>query len=239
MDKEQIINELRAALDEKLGKQEISEEAVANMAKVFSDAIKEKSEQYVVEVEKAQAEKDEAVNTQESLKEKVTEVEEQLKSTEEKLSALEQDNQAREAEVRFSARMESIDEVYELDDEDRKILASEVAELDDSEDSFATYQEKLARVWSHKNKEYITKVAAEMEEKISAEVEKRIAELQDSTASNEKIEAPEAKEVTEEALDNVEAEEAVVTNNNAEVAEEPSLRDRFAKTFRDSVKISY
>ena len=31
-----------------------------------------------------------------------------------------------------------------------------------------------------------------------------------------------------------------VTNNNAEVAEtEESLRDRFAKTFRESVKISY
>ena len=31
----------------------------------------------------------------------------------------------------------------------------------------------------------------------------------------------------------VEAEDAAVTNNNAEVAEEPSLRDRFTKTFKN------
>jgi hypothetical protein len=240
MEQEQIINELRAALDEKLGKQEFSEEAVASMTKVFSDAIREKSEQYVADLEKAQAEKEEAVQAHDSLQDKVSEVEEQLKATEEKLAALEEENQSKEAEVRFNSRMEALDEIYELDDEDRKILASEVAELDESEDSFASYQDKLAQVWKHKNKEHITQVAAEMEEKISAEVEKRLAELQDSKASDEKTEAPEAEEVTEEALDNVEAEEAVVTNNNAEVAEtEESLRDRFAKTFRESVKISY
>ena len=49
----------------------------------------------------------------------------------------------------------------------------------------------------------------------------------------------ETSEATEEALDNVEAEDAAVTNNNAEVAEEPSLRERFAQTFKDSVTISF
>ena len=240
MEQEQIINELRAALQENLGKQEFSEEAVASMTKVFSDAIKEKSEKYVVDLEKAQAEKEEAVKSQESLQDKVSEVETQLKSTEEKLCALEDENQSREAEVRFNSRMEALDEIYQLNDEDRKILATEIAELDESEDSFASYQSKLAQVWRHKDKEEITQAAAEMEKKISDEVAKRITELQDSTASDEKIEAPETEAVTEEALDNVEAEEAVVTNNNAEVAEEASsLRDRFAKTFRESVKISY
>lgn len=210
------------------------------MTKVFSDAIKEKSEQYVADLKTAEAEKEEAVKSQESLQDKVSEVEDQLKSTEEKLNALEEENASREAEVRFNSRMEALDELYQLDEEDRKILASEIADLDESEDSFASYQDKLAQVWKHKNKDRITQVAAEMEEKISAEVEKRLADLQDSSASDDKIEAPEAEEVTEKALDNVEAEEAVVTNNNAEVAEdENSLRDRFAKTFRDSVKISY
>jgi hypothetical protein len=60
MDTNQIINEFRAALDEKLGKQDFSEETVASISKVFSDAIKEKSEQYVADLEKAKAEKEEA-----------------------------------------------------------------------------------------------------------------------------------------------------------------------------------
>jgi hypothetical protein len=237
MEQEQLIKEFRAALDEKLGKNEYSEEAVANMTKVFSDAIKNSSEQYVVDLEKAQAEKEDAVQAQDSLREKVTEVEEQLKSTEEKLSTLEDENSSREAEARFNARMEALDEVYELDDEDRKVLASEISELDENEDSFASYQEKIATIWKHKNKERLATLATEMEEKITAEVEKRLAGLKDSKAVDEKIE--ETSEATEEALDNIESEEVAVTNNNAEVAEEPSLKERFAKTFKDSVTISF
>ena len=240
MQQEQLIKEFKAALDEKLGKNEYSEEAVANMTKVFSDAIKNSSEQYVVDLEKAQAEKQDALEAQDSLQEKVTEVEEQLKSTEEKLSSLESENSSREAEARFNARMEALDEVYELDDEDRKVLASEISELDENEDSFASYQEKIATIWKHKNKERLATLATEMEEKISAEVEKRLSELNDSKAVDSKVEeVEETSEATEEALDNIEGEEVAVTNNNAEAAEEPSLKERFAKTFKDSVTISF
>jgi hypothetical protein len=239
METEQLIKEFRATLDEKLTQKEFSEEAVANMTKVFSDAIKVKSEEYSAKLEQANAEKEDAEEAHNSLKDKVSEVEEQLKSTEEKLSSLEQENSSREAEVRFNSRMEALDEVYQLDDEDRKILASEVSDLDDAEDSFAVYQEKLATIWKHKNKERISALATEMEEKISAEVEKRLAELKDSKAGEKTEELKETSEATEEALDNVKAEDAAVTNNNAEVAEEPSLRERFAKTFKDSVTISF
>ena len=72
--------------------------------------------------------------------------------------------------------VQALDEIYDLDDEDRKILASEVAELDESEDSFASYQDKLAQVWKHKNKEHITQVAAEMEEKTKRIVENQQGE---------------------------------------------------------------
>ena len=51
MDKDQIINEFRAALDEKLGNQDFSEESVASISKVFIEAIREKGEQYVADLE--------------------------------------------------------------------------------------------------------------------------------------------------------------------------------------------
>ena len=254
MDKDQIINEFRAALDEKLGKQDFSEESIASISKVFIEAIREKGEQYVADLEKAKAEKEEAVQAQNSLQEKMTEVENQLNSTKEKLTALEEENSAREAEVRFNARMEALNEIYELDEEDSKIVASELADLDETEESFAGYQEKLAKVWEHKNKEFIAAEKKAFEDRVSQEVLKRLDEVaqastkQEETAETEVSEASqEAEEVQEseesdevsDALDNLEVEEAAVINNNESSSDGDSLKERFAKAFKDSIKITY
>jgi hypothetical protein len=250
MDKDTIINEFRAALDEKLGKQDFSEESVASISKVFIEAIREKGEQYVADLDKAKAEKEEAVQAQNSLQEKMGQVEQQLESTREKLAALEEENAAREAEVRFNSRMEALSEVYELDEEDSKILASELAGLDESEESFAGYQEKLAKVWKHKNKDFIAAEQKAFEDRVAQEVEKRLTETaqasEATTEETEEIEVSEASETqeestdeVEEALDSLEVEEAAVVNNNESSSEGVSLRERFAKTFKNSVKISY
>ena len=252
MDKDQIINEFRAALDEKLGNQDFSEESVASISKVFIEAIREKGEQYVADLEKAKAEKEEAVQAQNSLQEKMGEVEQQLQSTQEKLSVLEEENSAREAEIRFNSRMEALNEIYDLDEDDSKIVASEISDLDESEESFAEYQEKLAKVWKHKNKEFIAAEQKAFEDRVAQEVEKRIAqasesqqdteteeELEVAEASAEKTEDAEEADAVEEALESLEVEEAAVVNNNESSSDGESLRDRLQKTFKDSVKISY
>ena len=251
MDKETIINEFRAALDEKLGNQDFSEESVASISKVFIEAIREKGEQYVADLEKAKAEKEEAVQAQNSLQEKMGEVEQQLQSTQEKLSALEQENAARESEVRFNARMELLNEIYDLDEEDSKIVASELADLDETEESFAGYQEKLAKVWKHKNKEFIAAEQKAFEDRVAAEVAKRLETVEAATEEKTEVEvevaqASEAQEEVEEAsdevaeaLDALEVEEAAVVNNNESSSDNESLRDRLSKTFKQSVKISY
>jgi hypothetical protein len=249
MDKDTIINEFRAALDEKLGKQDFSEESVASISKVFIEAIREKGEQYVADLEKAKAEKEEAVQAQNSLQEKMGEVEQQLQSTQEKLAVLEEENAAREAEVRFNSRMEALNEIYQLDEDDSKIVASELANLDETEESFAGYQEKLAKVWKHKNKEFIAAEQKAFEDRVAQEVEKRLSQTVEASENNtEEVEVAEASETQEEteesdevaeALDSLEVEEAAVVNNNESSSEGDSLRDRFAKTFKESVKISY
>tara|TARA_Y100000114_G_scaffold94574_2_gene87922 strand:+ start:2914 stop:4524 length:1611 start_codon:yes stop_codon:yes gene_type:complete len=250
MDKDQIINEFRAALDEKLGNQDFSEESVASISKVFIEAIREKGEQYVADLEKAKAEKEEAVQAQNSLQEKMGEVEQQLQSTQEKLSALEEENAAREAEVRFNSRMEALNEIYDLDEEDSKIVASEISDLDETEESFAEYQEKLAKIWKHKNKEFIEAERKAFEDRVAQEVDKRLAqasETQESVeevaevaeASAEETEETEEADAVEEALESLEVEEAAVVNNNESSSDGESLRERLQKTFKDSVKISY
>jgi hypothetical protein len=251
MDTKQIINEFRAALDEKLGKQDFSEETVASISKVFSDAIKEKSEQYIADLEKAKAEKEEASQAQASLQEKMLEVEEQLQSTKEKLIALEAENSSREAEVRFNSRMEALSEVYDLDDEDLKILVSELTQVDESEEGFASYQEKLSKVWKHKNKDFIAAEQKAFEARVDQEVAKRLetVEATDTEETSEEVakiskasenQEQDSSDEVEDALENVQVEDAAVINNNESSSEvSSSLRDRFAKTFKESVKISY
>jgi hypothetical protein len=81
---------------------------------------------------------------------------------------------------------------------------------------------------------------------VSQEVEKRISET--SSASTEEVSdqaSEEASEETteesevEEVLDSLEVEDAAIVNNNESSSDGESLRDRFAKTFKESVKISY
>jgi hypothetical protein len=133
--------------------------------------------------------------------------------------------------------MSAIEEVYDLDEEDLKVVASEVVTLDETEESFSQYQEKLAVVFKSKSKEYLQQLADEMEAKITAEVEKRLS--QKSEASTE-TSVEQASDVAEQSLENAEAEEAVLPNNNGESIEtEETLRDRFAKAFRYNVKVTY
>jgi succinate dehydrogenase/fumarate reductase flavoprotein subunit len=86
---------------------------------------------------------------------------------------------------------------------------------------------------------------------VAQEVAKRIGTVEASQAedvSEETVQVAEASEAeeqdssdqVEDALENVQVEDAAVINNNESSSEAPSsLRDRFAKTFKESVKISY
>ena len=54
------------------------------------------------------------------------------------------------AAERFNERMSAFDAEYELDDESRQVIASDIADLDD--DSFAAYKNKMAVFMKNKKK---------------------------------------------------------------------------------------
>ena len=94
---------------------------------------------------------------------------------------------------------------------------------------------------SHKNKEHIAEQEKIFQEKVEAEVAKRVEGLSESNASVEAVAEEATEEVAEEStedkeaeevLENVEAEETTISNNNSETAtEEPSLREKFSQVF--------
>ena len=237
MEKQELLKDIEQLLSEKAAAKDFSDEAIANITKVFHDAIREKSEDYVEQIEKAKAEQAEAQTQKDELAKTLSELQNKLEETEQKLESLEVEKTDRESQARFDARMSLIEESYTLEDEDRKIIAAELSDIDDSEEAFASYQEKLSVVFKSKSNEYIQKLAEEMEAKIQEEVAKRLSsETSDATETTPE----EGSKVIEESLEKAEATEEVIPNNNGATSEtEESLRDRFAQAFKDSVKVTY
>ena len=233
MDNNEILNNLVSALEEKVSEKKFSEEAVATVSKIINDAILERNESFVQEKEQLETEKAELAKAAQENADAVKKLQEELSAATERVNQLEQEHKQQEAVARFDARMSVIEDAYELDEESRKVVAHELKDLDESEEAFAAFQEKLQVVLKHQNKEFIAKQEEEFNAKLAEAVEKRLAELKNSDSSEE--------EVVEEAMDKVETEEEVVANNNAESSEEElSLKQKFEKAFsEDNLTINY
>ena len=230
MDIEQILAELKGLLVEK----KFSEEAVANMTRTFAEAIKKKDEEYRESLTKAEKEKEKLAKEKEDMKASIEQVQDELKTAVEKIQAFENFKKEEEAVARFNSRMDSIDQTYELDDDDRKVLVSDLKALEPTDEAFASYQEKLAVMWKHKNKE----AKAAFEKQIQARIDEEVAKkLNVSTASEEK---KTDAELSQEALEKAEASKETLPNNNEHQSQaQPSLRDKFKTAFsKENIIIS-
>jgi len=241
MEKKELLEDFKAILEEKMPGHEFTQETVANVGRVIGDAIRSKSEQYEKELLALEEEKAKFAEAEKALKTDLEDLKSKLEAAEAQVSSLSEEIESRKSEETFNARMEEVDANYELSEEDRKVLVSEIEALDLSDASFEEYKSKLAVMWAHKNKEYLAEQEKTFNERVEAEIQKR---LQTSKASETEVqeeaqaETEEVEEV-EEVLENAVAEEEVVSNNNTSSAvEELSLREKFAQAFaRENVQI--
>ncbi len=223
MELEQTLNELKELLNEK----KFSKEAVANMTDTFADAIRQRDEQYRKDVESERLAKEGKTKEYDDLKSSVADLEQKLGAANERISTFENEKKADEAVASFNDRMEKIDERFELDDQDREFLATELKGLEDGA-AYEAFASKLDVLWKHKNKEVQAEFDAQIQARIDDEVAKRV-----SNASTEEVKV-------EEALDAAEVTDSTISNANEAVAsEETSLRDKFKAAFtRDNIEIS-
>lgn len=221
-----IIKQFEDILSKKLDNKQFSEEALASVAQVINDAIMQKEEEYKADLEARQTAEAEVQAAQDALNSELKAVSEQLATSNAELAGLKQEKAVAEAKERFNVRMAAVDQEFELSDDDRLIIVNDLRGLKDTEEAFASYQEKLRVMWIHKAKAYLEETEKQLQERIDQEVTRRLEELSEVKASEE---APGVEEV----LDGVEVEAVeVITNNNAEAAQvEPSLRDKFEKAF--------
>lgn len=235
MEMKELINELKETIQASAS-DKFSEEAVANVVKVVTEAIKDRSESYVkekAEMEKQQAAAEAAKQESEA---KVAELESNLAETLDKLSNLQAEVQAAKDQQLFNDRMDSLDSEYELSDADRKIIASDIKGLDSTEESFASYQERMAVVYSHKSKKFLEDQEKQFNEKLEAAVK---AKIEASEKTTEEV-VEEKQEDIEEVLDQVEASEEVPSNNGDSTDKEISLKEKFEQAFsKESITIKY
>ena len=257
-----IIQQLEEFLGDKASTKKFSEEAVATVTKIVNDAILEKNKHFLEEKEKIESRNSELETIQAEMEEKAKKTGEEIEglksaldSTSTKLEEIESNQQAQETAARFDARMDAVNDAYELEAEDSAIIAQELKELDESEEAFASYQNKLSVVWRDKNKEVLAAKEKEFQKRIEDEVQKRIESLTSESAKEEVSVADTSEEaveevivgdpvseVSEDALVNAEAETSdSISNNNADSSgQEDSLRDKFKQAFhKENITIKY
>lgn len=219
--------EINVKKDKKLMKIEklsdINEETLKTLsASAISDFIEEElkkaSDDYSVQL----TEKDEAINElktkSEALEADQSKMSDEFESVKSELNTLKQADEEREAQEQFNNRMSAMDEEYELNDEDRKVIASDIKDLD--EQGFSDYREKMAVLLRAKNKEVIA------EEKAKEEAEAQKAEKQ----TEEAVEAEaNDKETAEDVLDNVQEDSEDIPSSSE--ATEASLYEKYRAAF--------
>lgn len=232
MEKE-ILNQLTEMLESQASEKKLSQEAIANITKVFHDAIIQKSDQWEADKAALETEREELVKASEESSKLIEDLKSEVASVSEELEKVKTEVSAREDSDRFNERMSEIDDMFDLEDEDRIVLASELKGI--ASESYDEYKEKLAVVWKHKTKAFKEEQEKIYQERLEEEVQKRLTELSEKGTE---VEAS-SEEVAEEAIENVETEEDTVANNDASSAEEElSLKEKFKQAFnKDNVTI--
>ena len=248
MNTNQLVQEIKSVLDEKLSSEKVSkdtfaEESVASISSIINEAIREKNEEYKQQLSSAKEEKAQIEAQHQELTASVEEMKQKLEAAEEKIRQFEDEKQREQSLARFNARMEAVEQDYELSEADLKIVASEVKELTETDEAFASYQEKLAVVFAHKSKEHLKAEKDKFDSAVAEAVEKRVTEMKEAKASDESSETSEAdkKENLEEALEEAEQVTPEISNTNeASSGETETLRTKFQSAFsKENIKVTY
>jgi hypothetical protein len=201
----------------------LKEVSASSITDFIAEEIKKVNEQFVAEKTEKENALKEAGEKLASVTAEHDAIKKQVEELNQKLSALEAEKVAKAQEEAFNMRMALLDEEYDLSDEDRKVLASDIKDL--NEEAFSAYQKKMAVLMKEKNKKA-------KEEKMKKEKETKAEEVK----ASEEVKAPEAtspisstQEVVEQAVDN--GSKASTEIPNSVPAAEPTLREKYAKAF--------
>ena len=194
----------------------LKEVTASSVTDFIADEIKKASDTFL-------AEKTEKENELKAANEKIAAVtadhetvKKQVEELNQKLASIEADQIAKAQQEAFNMRMASFDEEYDLNDEERKVLALDIKDL--NEEAFSAYKNKMAVIMKDKNK---------MNKKAAMEKAKASEEVKASEQAKQEIST--TQEVVEQAVDN--GSKASVEIPNSAPATQPSVKEKYASAF--------
>ena len=206
------IKSVKDLTDESL--KDLSASAVSDF---IEEELKTASEKYAEE--KAALEKTLEENKQEheALVSNHEEVKDTLDKVKADLEVLQKEKEEKEAEEKFNEHMSSLDDDFQLTDEDREVIATDIKDM--SEEEYDSYVNKMNIL---------------LKNKLKVEIEKAEAEASKEVKAND----TEAEEVIESAVD--EADKEVEELPNSTTPEEPTTLEKYEKAFDiDQFEIKY
>lgn len=201
----------------------------------ISEEIKKVNDQYLAEKNTKENALKEASEKISSVTAEYENVKKQLEEVNQKLGDIQKEQEAKAKQEVFNMRMASFDEEYDLSDEDRKVLAEDIKDLND--EAFAAYKNKMAVLIKEKNKA----AKKSMKEKMDKEdlkdkgadenKEDKNGKIIKSAIASEEVaqQISSTQEVVEQAVDN--GSKASTEIPNSAPASEPSVKEKYAKAF--------
>ncbi len=200
----------------------LKEVTASSITEFIGEEIKKLNDQFSAEkAEKENALKAATEKSETALAEQET-LKKQLAEVSEKLSAIEAQQLAKAQEEAFNMRMADLDNEYDLNDEDRKVLASDIKDL--TEEGFSAYKGKMAVLMKEKNKA-AKKTQMKKEEEMKAEVTSQEVKASEEVAQTIST----TQEVVEQAVDN--GSKASTEIPNSAPATEQTVREKYASAF--------
>lgn len=193
---------------------ELLSEVKANVIRDFiAEELQKASEKYTSEIKQKEQILEEAVKKQSTLASEVEALKTEVEKAKNELNVLQTEKIQRENQEKFNERMASIDEQFELTDEDRQIICSDIKDLTD--EAFSSYQKKMAVLMKEKSRASKASVAAKSEVKVE-----------------DKKQVENSEEVVAQAIENGEEQKEVIPNLPSPVS--MSLKDKYKNAFSES-----
>ena len=213
----------------------LKEVKASSVVDFINEEIKKANDQFVAEKNNKENELKSANEKLASVTAEHDSIKKQVEELNQKLSALEAEKVAKAQEEAFNMRMALLDEEYDLSEEDRKVLASDIKDL--NEEAFSAYQKKMSVLMKEKNKA-AKKAAKEKADKedmkdkgADEDKEDKNGKVIKSAVASEEVsqQISTTQEVVEQAVDNGSKASTEIPNSTS--AAEPSVKEKYAKAF--------
>ncbi len=195
----------------------------------IQESLKTASEEYSSKKTEQEDSLNDAREQHETLSKEHASLEAKLEDVMAQLNKLEAEKAEKDKQEAFNQRMASFDERFNLDDEDRKVLASQIKDL--GEEQFVDFDKTVSVLLSSKahSDEPAPEAPAEDPAPAEAPAEEAPAPAPAEEAAPAEASASEVKEVLEQAVDN--AKDELVNIPASAPAEEPTIFEKYGNAF--------